>query len=207
MGTERNGQASVRVLVLSDETLYDLGVRSLLSRYPTLEILSCEPDADKVTACLQSFQPDIVVLNTAQQQVANAAEWLQILRDSPRIKLLGLSLEDSTVCIYHGETQQVREAGDLFRAIEGSRLGNPSAAASQLKSGEDQLDREFWRPSAGPQAWRGPDHSARPQPAQAGDHHRWVSGIRQDDAPQPHADRGAGAAQGTDHPRVWSPAD
>ena len=135
MGTERNGQASVRVLVLSDETLYDLGVRSLLSRYPTLEILSCEPDADKVTACLQSFQPDIVVLNTAQQQVANAAEWLQILRDSPRIKLLGLSLEDSTICIYHGETQQVREAGDLFRAIEGSRLGNPSAAASQLKSG------------------------------------------------------------------------
>ncbi len=134
MGIEPNGQASVRVLVLSDETLFNLGVQSLLNRYPTLEILSCEPDADKVTAHLHSFQPDIVVLNTAQQQGAKAAEWLQILRDSPGIRLLGLSLEDSTICIYHGETQQVREVGDLLRAIEGSTLGSPSHAESRPTS-------------------------------------------------------------------------
>lgn len=120
MDRKSSGVAGVRVLVLSDESLFILGVQSLLSQFPTLEILSCEPDADAVSAHLQSFQPDIVVLNAAQQQGANAAEWLQILRDSPRVRLLGLSLEDSTICIYRGETQQVKEVGDLLRAIEES---------------------------------------------------------------------------------------
>lgn len=140
MGMEHNGQTPVRVLVLSDESLFNLGVQSLLSQYPTLEILSCEPDPEKVTAHLQSFQPHVVVLNEAQQQSAHAAEWLQILRDSPWIKLLGLSLEDSTVCIYHGETQRVREVGDLLRAIKRTTLDSPSPAASRPRPGEDSFD-------------------------------------------------------------------
>ena len=129
----------MRVLVLSDETLFNLGVQSLLRRYPTLEILSCEPEASKVTAHLQSFRPDIVVLNAAQQEGIHSAEWLQVLRDRPGIRLLGLSLEDSTVCIYHGETQQVKEVGDLLRAIDRSTTSGPIPAASHPKTGGGQI--------------------------------------------------------------------
>ena len=128
----------MRVLVLSDESLFTLGVQKLLGRYPTLEMLSCDPDVEDIAAHLESLQPDIVVLNTAQQQGAQAAEWLQILRDRPGIKLLGLSLEDSTICIYHGETQQVKEVGDLLRAIERSTRGSPAPAAPDPKSEEGQ---------------------------------------------------------------------
>ena len=117
MGTEQTAQSSVRVLVLSDETLFNLGVQNLLSQQEALEILSCEPDAGAVQAQLQAFQPHIVVLNSAQQQGASAPEWIDILRDRPGVRLLGLSLRDSSVCIYRGETMQVREVADLVRAI------------------------------------------------------------------------------------------
>ena len=117
MGTEQTAQSSVRVLVLSDETLFNLGVQNLLSQQETLEILSCEPDSGVVKAHLQAFQPHIVVLNSAQQQGASAPEWIEILRDTPGVRLLGLSLQDSSICIYRGDTMQVREVADLVRAI------------------------------------------------------------------------------------------
>jgi DNA-binding NarL/FixJ family response regulator len=117
MGTEQTAQSSVRVLVLSDETLFNFGVQNLLSQQEALEILSCEPDAGAVKAQLQAFQPHIVVLNSAQQQGASAPEWIDILRDTPGVRLLGLSLQDSSVCIYRGDTMQVREVADLVRAI------------------------------------------------------------------------------------------
>ena len=138
MGMEPDRQASVRILVLSDESLFNLGVQNLLGRYPTLEILSCDTGEEEVAAHLQSFQPDVVVLNMAQQQGAQAAEWLRVLRDRPGIRLLGLSLEDSTVCIYRGETQQVKEVGDLLRAIERSTTESPAPAASLPKPGGGQ---------------------------------------------------------------------
>jgi len=120
MGMERNGQASVRVLVLTDESLFNLGVQNLLGQQEALEILGCESDADEIRHHLQTFQPHVVILNSAQQYGATTPEWMQILRDTPGIRLLGLSLQDNSICIYRGETQQVTEVEDLVRAIEGA---------------------------------------------------------------------------------------
>lgn len=117
MGTEQVAQRGIRVLVLSDESLFNLGVQNILAQQETLEILSCESDAGSVRAHLQAFQPHVIVLNSAQQQGASAPEWTEILRDTPGVRLLGLSLQDSSVCIYRGETMQVREVADLVRAI------------------------------------------------------------------------------------------
>jgi len=120
MGIEQTGQTSMRVLVLSDESLFNLGVQNLLRQYSTLEIRSCESDLGAVLACLQTFQPQVVILDSDQQHGAPASEWMHILRSWPEIKLLGLDLEDNSICIYRGETQQVREVEDLVRAIEGA---------------------------------------------------------------------------------------
>jgi DNA-binding NarL/FixJ family response regulator len=118
MGIEQTGQTNMRVLVLSDESLFSLGVQNLLRQYSTLEIRSCESDLGVVLACLQTFQPHVVVLDSDQQHSTTASEWMHILRSRPGIKLLGLSLRDNTICIYRGETQQVTEVADLLRAIE-----------------------------------------------------------------------------------------
>jgi len=118
MGIEQTERTSTRVLVLSDESLFTLGVQNLLRQYATLEICSCEADLDGVLGCLQSFQPHVVVLDSDQQHGTTASQWMHILRSRPEIKLLGLSLQDNTICIYRGETQQVTEVADLLRAIE-----------------------------------------------------------------------------------------
>ena len=118
MGIEQTGWTSTRVLVLSDQSLFNLGVQNLLRQCSTLEIRSCESDLDVVLTCLQTFQPRVVIIDSDQQQGAPASEWMHILRSAPEIKLLGLSLQDNSICIYRGETQQVREVEDLVRAIE-----------------------------------------------------------------------------------------
>ena len=120
MGSKRNGQARVRVLVLTDESLFNLGVRNLLGQQEVLGVLSCESDADEIRHHLQTFQPHVVIFDSDQQHGATTPEWMWILRDMPGIRLLGLSLQDNSICIYHGETQQVREVEDLVRAIEGA---------------------------------------------------------------------------------------
>ena len=118
MGMEKNGQASVRVLVLNDESLFNLGVQNLLGQQEVLEVLGCESDEDEIRHHLQTFQPHVVILNSAQQDGATTPEWMRILRDTPGIRLLGLSLQDNSICIYRGEIQQVREVEDLMRAVE-----------------------------------------------------------------------------------------
>ena len=118
MGIEQKAHTGIRVLVLSDESLFSLGVQNLLRQQEALEILCCESDATAVEAYLQMFQPHIVILNSDQRSDTSAPEWIQILRDTPGVKLLGLSLQDNSICIYRGETKQVKEVADLVRAIE-----------------------------------------------------------------------------------------
>lgn len=118
MGSEQKGRISTRVLVLSDESLFTLGVQNLLRQHPSLDIQSIESDLDEALGCLETFEPHVVVLDSDHQQGTFASEWMHILRSRPQIKLLGLSLEENTIVIYRGETQQVREVADLLRAIE-----------------------------------------------------------------------------------------
>jgi DNA-binding NarL/FixJ family response regulator len=118
MDGQQTGQTSVRVLVLSDESLFSLGVQNLLRRYPTLRTQSCESDLETVLGCLETFQPHVVVLDSDAQRSTPASEWMDMLRSQPHVTFLGLSLQDNTICIYRGETRQVTEVGDLLRVIE-----------------------------------------------------------------------------------------
>jgi DNA-binding NarL/FixJ family response regulator len=117
VSNEQNGQAMVRVLVLSDESVLSFGVERLLRREATLEIVACEAAADEVLGRIQTLQPNVVILTPARQQGESTLAWLRILRDMPGIRLITLDLQDSAIGIYQGMTQPVQDVADLLDAI------------------------------------------------------------------------------------------
>jgi DNA-binding NarL/FixJ family response regulator len=120
MSDKQNGRSKVRVLVFSDESLLSLGIETLLRGETLLETASCESDMDETLDRIRTFQPHVVILGPYQQYGEAASKWMQILNDAPGIRLLGLSLQDNTICIYRGERREVTEAGDLIAAIKQS---------------------------------------------------------------------------------------
>jgi DNA-binding NarL/FixJ family response regulator len=125
MSDTRIGQLPVRVLVLSDESLLSLGIDDLLRRETTLEVWSCGSGMDEALACLQVFQPQVVILRADCLQGSDASVWMEVLRDHPGIRLLGCSLADSSVCVYYGERHQIKRVADLVEAIRQSAGQEP----------------------------------------------------------------------------------
>jgi hypothetical protein len=55
-----------------------------------------------------------------------------ILREGVGTKVIGLNLEDNTVCIYRGEQRVVKEVEDLVEAIESSLLSPKPVSSEDL---------------------------------------------------------------------------
>ena len=61
---------------------------------------------------------------------------VRILREGVGTKVIGLNLQDNTICIYRGEQRVVKEVEDLVEAIESSPLSpKPVSSEDQAKPG------------------------------------------------------------------------
>ena len=117
MGNTLDGQARLRVLHVSDESLLSLGVESLLGGQNGIEVAICTSTAEALEQ-IQRDPPDAIILDLEGSQNEAALEWLRILRDRPDTRLVALNRQDSTICIYHGIKHALREAQDLVAIIE-----------------------------------------------------------------------------------------
>jgi len=102
-----------RVLILSSHPLFGRGVESLLCRETGLEIVGWETEVDKAVEHIRELQPDVVIIDSGDL----APEVLGILREGVGTKVIGLNLQDSTMCIYRGEQRVVKRIEDLVEAI------------------------------------------------------------------------------------------
>jgi len=109
-----------RVFILSNRSLFTQGVDSLLEREPDLEVVGWETDPDKAIRCIQKIQPDVVILTGEDATQRPSANAVRLFREGlvTKIKIIGLNLQDNTICIYHGEQRVVKEMQDLLKAIE-----------------------------------------------------------------------------------------
>ena len=102
-----------RVLILSSHPLFGRGVESLLRKETRLDIVGWEADIDKAVERIRELQPDVVILDSGDP----TPEVLRILREGLGTKVIGLNLQDSTMCIYRGEQRVVKRIEDLVEAI------------------------------------------------------------------------------------------
>jgi AmiR/NasT family two-component response regulator len=122
----------IRVLILSSHPLFGQGVESLLRHEPGLEIVGWQADVDDAIERIKELQPDVVIMDSGDPVCSPTPAVMRILREGVGTKVIGLNLQDNTVCIYRGEQRVVREVKDLVEAIEPSPLSPEPVSSEDL---------------------------------------------------------------------------
>jgi DNA-binding NarL/FixJ family response regulator len=117
MGEEAVGRP-VRVVILSNQSLFCVGVESLLRRESALETESCALDVDQASQCLRTFRPDVIVVDKDDPVSAFAGLWMQLVGELPGARMIELSLRENTVRMQPGDRPLALEPASLIEAIE-----------------------------------------------------------------------------------------
>jgi DNA-binding NarL/FixJ family response regulator len=118
-GGQKGSRAVARVFILTSHSLFYVGVERLLRRETALDVVvGRETDVGEAVGRIKELQPDVVIVDSDHLAPDFAAELMGILRDVGGIKIIGLSLQDNSICIYRGEKRVVEATEDLVEAIE-----------------------------------------------------------------------------------------
>jgi DNA-binding NarL/FixJ family response regulator len=121
-----------RIFILSSHPLFGQGVESLLRQEAGLDIVGRETDVDNAMERINELQPDVVILDCPEPGCDPTLAVMRILSEWVGIKVIGLNLQDNTMCIYRGEQRVVREVKDLVEAIEHSPLSPEPVSSEDL---------------------------------------------------------------------------
>ena len=128
-------------------------IESLLRQEKGLDIVGRETDVDKALERIKELQPDVVIVDSGDLASEPMPAVMRILREGVGTRVIGLNLQDNTMCIYRGEQRVVKEVKDLVEAIEPSPLSPEPMSSEDLarlgqvaeprktKGGQD--DREY----------------------------------------------------------------
>ena len=106
---------SHRVFVIWNHPIFHDSMRALLN-HPEVEWVGETSKLAEAEAEIQTLQPDIVLLE--QVEGGPPPEFLMIFEATPwGAKIIGLSMHDNRLCIYHREQQIVGQSDDLLRLI------------------------------------------------------------------------------------------
>jgi len=103
---------------LSGPSLFGEGVEELLRREPELEIVGWETDAPQAVGRIKETHPDVIVLTDGEAATGLDAELLGLVREGLHMRIVEVHLATNTLCIYCGEQQSIREAGDLVDTVQ-----------------------------------------------------------------------------------------
>jgi len=114
----------IRLLIADDHTILRQGIRSLLEREPDIQVIGEAEDGHSAIRLSSELQPDVVLMDIAMPLLNGLEATRQIRRDSPRVKVLILSMYENEEYIRQGLAAGAMgyilkdaEAGELLKAI------------------------------------------------------------------------------------------
>lgn len=113
--------AARRVFVIWTHPIFYESVRLLLN-HPDIEFVGATSDYGAAKDEVLGLQPDTILI----EQVSGGVrpEVIGILEDSPlSMRVIGLSLADNELSIYHREQRTIGHSEDLIRLIRGDLPG------------------------------------------------------------------------------------
>jgi DNA-binding NarL/FixJ family response regulator len=115
---QKEARAVRRVFIISSHPLFGQGVESLLRQETGVDIAGRETDVDTAIERIKELRPHVVILDSADPACVPTPAVMRILKEGLEAKVIGLNLQDNTLCIYRGEQRVVEEVKDLVEAIE-----------------------------------------------------------------------------------------
>lgn len=107
---------TTRIFVLSDHLMFAHGISSLLSHDLDYQIVGHETGVDQAVTQIKRLKPDIIIFDSSGSSKSNA-ELKRILLARPGIKVIGLSLNNNNLYIYHATQRVVQNIDDFKEAI------------------------------------------------------------------------------------------
>ena len=108
----------MRVLVLSDGSLFAEGIEELLRQEEGLEIVGREADAQEAVRLIKESHPDVILVADGEGATGLEAELLRLVREGFPMRIVEVHLETNSICLYCGEQQPIREARDLVDTVQ-----------------------------------------------------------------------------------------
>jgi len=102
-----------RIFIISGHLLFSYGLESQLDQETNLEIMGQEKDMKRAIDQIKELQPDVVILDSDN----SVSQVTPILRASPGVKVISLSLQNNDLYVYQAKQRVAMETKDLVEAI------------------------------------------------------------------------------------------
>jgi DNA-binding NarL/FixJ family response regulator len=107
----------MRVLLFAEPSMFNEGIEAMLRQEPGLEIVGREEDPEEAVKLIEEASPDVILVADGEAAAVLAPELMRMVRQGFRMRMVEVHLATNTLCIYRGEQQRVREAGELLEAV------------------------------------------------------------------------------------------
>jgi DNA-binding NarL/FixJ family response regulator len=97
--------------------MFSHGLRSLLTCQAEVEIIGEESNIDQAILQMEALGPDVIIISDSGRMDDFALEEMRLLKTKPGIKVIGLSLQNNDLFIYHSARVEVTGEKDLITAI------------------------------------------------------------------------------------------
>jgi DNA-binding NarL/FixJ family response regulator len=102
--------------------MFGRGLESLLRQENDLELVGQESDEKKAFEQIKALQPHVVIWDSYEAPDGSVSVIDRILKENPGIRVVGLSLHDNNLYVYH-LTQRVVKGFEEF--VEAIRFSSP----------------------------------------------------------------------------------
>jgi DNA-binding NarL/FixJ family response regulator len=92
---------SIKILIADDHQLTREGIRSMLEREPDMEVLGEAEDGRTAAKMARDLGPDIILMDVCMPDMNGIVATSIIHSESPKIKVLALSMLDDRRFVYH----------------------------------------------------------------------------------------------------------
>jgi two-component system response regulator NreC len=92
---------SIKILIADDQQLTREGIRSMLEREPDMEVLGEAEDGRSAARMARDLGPDVILMDVCMPDMNGIVATSIIRSESPKIKVLALSMLDDRRFVYH----------------------------------------------------------------------------------------------------------
>jgi chemotaxis response regulator CheB len=107
----------MRVLLFAEPSMFNEGIEAMLRQEPGLEIVGREEDPQEALKLIKEVSPDVILVADGEAAAVLASELMRMVRQGFRMRMVEVHLATNTLCVYRGEQQRIREAGELVETV------------------------------------------------------------------------------------------
>jgi two-component system, NarL family, response regulator LiaR len=134
---EYSGSRPVRIIIVEDDPLMQLGLKHAMSQYPNLEIIAQSEDGDAGVQLVLKLKPDVVIMDIGLPRLNGIVATQQIKAACPQIRILILTSHAT-----ERETILALANGADAYCIKGSQVTQIADAIAAIQKGGIYLDEK-----------------------------------------------------------------